>query len=101
EAATEVQKTLQTLGDQVITVHADVSQVTDLQNLVNSAVKQFGRLDILVNNAGVETRTSILDTTEAQYEKVLAVNLKSAFFGTQVAAKQMIKQGECGGINTR
>jgi glucose 1-dehydrogenase len=46
----------------------------------------------------VETRTSVLDTTEAQYESVLAINLKSAFFGTQLAAKQMIKQGNGGRI---
>ena len=52
----------------------------------------------MVNNAGVETRTSILDTTEAQYDKVLDINLKSAFFGTQLAAKQMIKQGGGGRI---
>ena len=52
----------------------------------------------MVNNAGVETRTSVLDTTEAQYEKVLAINLKSAFFGTQIAAKQMIAQGGGGSI---
>ncbi len=52
----------------------------------------------MVNNAGVETRTSVLDTTEAQYEKVMAINLKSAFFGTQLAAKQMIAQGGGGRI---
>ena len=52
----------------------------------------------MVNNAGVETRTSILDTTEAQYEKVMEINLKSAFFGTQLAAKQMIAQGGGGRI---
>ena len=52
----------------------------------------------MVNNAGVETRTSILDTTEAQYERVLEINLKSAFFGTQLAAKQMIAQGGGGRI---
>ena len=52
----------------------------------------------MVNNAGVETRTSILDTTEAQYEKVLDINLKSAFFGTQLAASQMIAQGGGGRI---
>ena len=51
-------------------------------------MKPFGRLDIMVNNAGVETRTSILDTTEEQYDKVLEINLKSAFFGTQVAANR-------------
>src|SRR5205823_190827 len=72
--------------------------VEDLQRLVDAAVKQFGRVDIMVNNAGVETRTSILDTTEAQYEKVMEINLKSAFFGTQIAAKQMIAQGDGGRI---
>jgi glucose 1-dehydrogenase len=52
----------------------------------------------MVNNAGIETRTSVLDTTEAQYEAVMSVNLKSAFFATQIAAKQMIKQGGGGRI---
>jgi glucose 1-dehydrogenase len=47
---------------------------------------------------GVETRTSMLDTTEQQYEFVMNVNLKSAFFGTQLAAKQMISQGGGGRI---
>ena len=74
-------------------VQADVSKVDDLQRLVDTAVKTFGRLDIMVNNAGIETRTSVLDTTEAQYERVMEINLKSAFFGTQLAAKQMIAQG--------
>jgi glucose 1-dehydrogenase len=86
------------LGDQACCVDADVSMVTDLEKLIDTTVKKFGRLDIMVNNAGVETRTSILDTTEAQYEKVLKVNLKSAFFGTQLAAKQMIMQGGGGRI---
>jgi glucose 1-dehydrogenase len=75
-----------------------VSKVADLQNLVDSAVKAFGRVDIMINNAGVETRTSVLDTTEAQYEKVMAINLKSAFFGIQLAAQQMIRQGGGGRI---
>ena len=52
----------------------------------------------MVNNAGVETRTSVLDTTEDQYDKVIDINLKSAFFGTQLAAKQMIAQGDGGRI---
>ncbi len=86
------------LGDKAIGVEADVSKVEDLQMLVDQCVKAFGRLDVMVNNAGVETRTSILDTTEAQYEKVLEINLKSAFFGTQLAAKQMIAQGGGGSI---
>ncbi len=98
EATDALEKQVAKLGDQAIGVDADVSKIADLQKLVDSAVKKFGKLDVMINNAGVETRTSILDTTEAQYEKVLAINLKSAFFGTQIAAKQMIKQGKGGRI---
>jgi glucose 1-dehydrogenase len=99
ERATEdLEKKVAALGDKSIGVEADVSKVEDLERLVKAAVDAFGRLDIMVNNAGIETRTSILDTTEAQYEKVMAVNLKSAFFGTQLAAKQMIAQGSGGRI---
>ena len=98
EAEEEVEKQVAALGDKVLGVEADVSKVDDLQRLISSAVDAFGRVDIMVNNAGIETRTSILDTTESQYEKVMAVNLKSAFFGTQIAAKQMIAQGDGGRI---
>src|SRR5277367_4625003 len=92
EATDAMEKQMAALGESVIGVQADVSKLDDLQRLVDSAVAKFGRVDVMVNNAGVETRTSILDTTEAQYEKVMEINLKSAFFGTQFAAKQMIKQ---------
>ena len=98
EANEPLEKQILALDDKVIAVKADVSQVAELQTLFTAAVQEFGRVDIMVNNAGVETRTSILDTTEAQYEKVLAINLKSAFFGTQLAAQQMIKQGGGGRI---
>jgi glucose 1-dehydrogenase len=92
EATEALEKQVAALGDKVIGVEADVSKIAELQRLIDAVVKKFGRLDIMVNNAGIETRTSVLDTTEEQYEKVLAINLKSAFFGTQLAAKQMIKQ---------
>jgi glucose 1-dehydrogenase len=98
EATEEEERQIAAMGDKAIGVEADVSKIADLQKLVDSAVKAFGRLDIMVNNAGIETRTSILDTTEEQYHKVLDINLKSAFFGTQLAAKQMIAQGDGGRI---
>lgn len=98
ETAEALQKEVVALGDRAVTVQADVSRVADLQQLVDAAVKNFGRLDIMVNNAGVETRTSVLDTTESQYQRVLDINLKSAFFGTQLAAKQFIAQGGGGRI---
>ncbi len=97
-ATEDLEKQIIALGDQAIGVEADVSKVGDLQKLMDAAVAQFGRVDIMVNNAGIETRTSVLETSEAQYDKVLAVNLKSAFFGIQLAARQMIKQGNGGRI---
>ena len=98
EATAALEQEIAKLGDQSIGVDADVSKPADLQKLVDAAVGKFGRLDIIVNNAGVETRTSVLDTTEDQYDRVMSINLKSAFFGTQIAAKQMIKQGGGGRI---
>jgi glucose 1-dehydrogenase len=77
---------------------ADVASVADIQALVEETVKSFGRLDIMVNNAGMETRSSVLDTTERQFDLVIGVDLKSAFFGVQLAARQMIAQGGGGRI---
>jgi glucose 1-dehydrogenase len=98
DATSDLEKQVIALGDQAIGVKADVSKVEEVQSLVDQAVQAFGRLDVMVNNAGIETRTSVLDTTEQQYDRVLDINLKSAFFGTQIAAKQFIKQGGGGRI---
>ena len=97
-SAEELEDEIRALGEQAVTVDADVSRVGDLQMLVDTAVQAYGRLDIFVNNAGIETRTSVLETTEEQFDRVLAVNLRSAFFGTQLAARQMIRQGGGGRI---
>src|SRR6202011_1643275 len=64
EAEAQVEAEVRGLGDKVIGVKADVSKVDDLRTLVTTAVTTFGRLDIMVNNAGIETRTSVLDTSE-------------------------------------
>jgi glucose 1-dehydrogenase len=98
EATDEVERKVMALGEGAIGVQADVSEVDQLQSLVDAAVSTWGHLDIWVNNAGIETRTGILDSTEADYQKVMDINLKSAFFGTQLAARQMIAQGGGGRI---
>ncbi|MGH7083016.1 MAG: SDR family NAD(P)-dependent oxidoreductase [Acetobacteraceae bacterium] len=98
DATAALEKEIAGFGESAIGVEADVSKITDLQRLVDAGVAKFGRIDVMVNNAGVESRTSVLETTEAQYDKVLSINLKSAFFGTQVAARQMIRQGGGGRI---
>src|SRR3979490_1899226 len=98
EATDALESEISRLGAVAIGVEADVSRIAELQALIDATVAKFGRVDIMVNNAGVETRTSVLDTTEDQYDKVMDINLKSAFFGTQLAARQMIAQGDGGRI---
>jgi glucose 1-dehydrogenase len=98
QAAAEVEREIVTAGGRALTVQGDVSNVADIQNIIDQTVVSFGRVDVMVNNAGMETRTSVLDSTEHQFDLVIGVNLKSAFFGTQCAAKQMLKQGGGGRI---
>ena len=83
-------------GGRAVGVEADVSRTEDLHRIILAAVENFGRLDVFVSNAGIETRTSLLETSEADFDKVLAVNLKSAFFGAQFAAQQFM--AESGGV---
>ena len=98
EATEAIEEEIGELGGTCIGVQADVSKLEDLQRLINEAVSRYGRLDVMVNNAGIETRTSILDTTPDDFDKVLNVNLRGVFFATQYAAKQMIAQGGGGRV---
>ncbi|MFS0731607.1 glucose 1-dehydrogenase [Curtobacterium sp. 1P10AnD] len=83
-------------GGKAVGVDADITKSDDLHEMVQKAVDTYGSLDVLVNNAGTEDRKSLLEETEEGYDKVMAVNVKSAFFGTQAAAKQFIAQGTGG-----
>jgi NAD(P)-dependent dehydrogenase (short-subunit alcohol dehydrogenase family) len=71
-------------------IAADVSQVADVVRLIDSASVRLGGLDILVNNAGITHKAELLDLAEADFDRVIAVNLKSAVFATQAAARHMI-----------
>jgi glucose 1-dehydrogenase len=77
------------VGGKAILVQADVSILADTQNLVDQAYKQLGRCDILVNNAGIEKEAAFWDVTEADYDAVLDVNLKGAFFLTQAFVRRL------------
>ncbi len=71
---------------------ANVAITAEAQAAVDAVVKDFGRLDILVNNAGITKDTLLLRMTEAQWDAVLAVNLKGTFNFTQAAVKVMMRQ---------
>jgi len=85
-------------GDHVLALHADVAKKADVVNLIDATVQHFGGIDIMVNNAGIAPVVEFLDVTEELLDRVLDVNLKGAFYGTQAAGRQMIGQGRGGVI---
>jgi len=89
DGANITQSQIETAGGKAITVQADVSRLADTQNLVDQTYQQLGRCDILVNNAGIEKSADFWDVTEADYDAVLNVNLKGAFFLTQAFVRRL------------
>jgi len=77
-------------------MHCDVAQAADVQALVAAVVARHGAVDILVNNAGIALGGDFLDVTEADFDRVLAVNLKGSFLMLQACARQMVKQAGAG-----
>ena len=70
-------------GGKALSVEADVSKVADIRRMIQATVDGFGGLDILVNNAGILHLTAIEDITEEEWDRIMAVNLKSVFFSIQ------------------
>jgi 2-dehydro-3-deoxy-D-gluconate 5-dehydrogenase len=92
----EIQKVkaeIEALGRKAIVVLTDVSDVAQVQALIEKTKETFGRIDILVNNAAWTGTTAALDVTEEEYDKTMASSLKSVFFASQAAARVMIPQG--------
>lgn len=79
-------------------VPADLSSVLDCRAIIREADRLFGRIDILVNAAGVTDRGTILNTDEALFDRIFAVNTRAPFFLTQDAAKVMIREATPGSI---
>jgi glucose 1-dehydrogenase len=85
-------------GGKAIAVEADVSDPVQVTNLIDTAVKTYGKLDIFVNNAGIEYKYPITEFPLDKFNRILSVNLVGPFLCIQAAARQMIKQGNGGRI---
>lgn len=92
ETASDVVKEIEATGGRAISVKTDVSKVDDIKNLVQKTVQEFGTVDILVNNAGILHATPIEDITEEEWDRMMAINLKSVFFMSQQVLPYMKAQ---------
>lgn len=91
--AQEVVAEIDKLGVQGLAVQADVSKVADIQRLFEQTIERFGKVDILVNNAGINIYKLITEVTEADFDKLFAVNVKGTYFACQQAALHMAEGG--------
>ena len=94
----ETEQKIAAAGSKAIMVHADVTSLADTEHLVAEAYAQLGRCDILVNNAGIEKGANFWEVTEADYDAVLGVNLKGAFFLTQAFVKRLLDAKQPGRV---
>jgi len=97
EKLQRISDNLTSLSGRTIPVALDVTQPEQVIDAAERMVRDYGRIDIWVNNAGGETPASILDITPQQLQEITALNHFGLVYGTQTAAKQMVKQG-CGDI---
>jgi NAD(P)-dependent dehydrogenase (short-subunit alcohol dehydrogenase family) len=80
-------------GNEATYVHLDVTREDDWRAVIDTAVNRYGRLDILVNNAGILIRKSIEETTEEEWDRIMAINAKGVFLGTKHAIPAMREAG--------
>lgn len=90
--ATVAAEEIAAAGGKALAYRIDISDVTAVQKMVDDIAAQLGHIDILVNNAGVVQTKPMLDLTEADWDRVLDVNLRGTFFLVQAIARQMIAQ---------
>jgi len=93
ENALDTAREVQARGVQALVLDLDVTSLPSIEAAIRTTVETFGRIDFLVNCAGVNIRKPVLEYTEAEWEKIVSVNLKGVFFCTQIAAREMVKQG--------
>jgi cyclopentanol dehydrogenase len=88
-----IEAEIRAAGGEATYVHLNVTRETDWRAAVATAVERYGKLDVLVNNAGILLRARIEDTTEEDWDRIMAVNVKGVFLGTKCALPAMRRAG--------
>ena len=89
---------IELIGGECFYAHLDVTDVDSIQQFINATVDHYDRIDVLVNNAGYNKLGAALDYDEELFDLIIDTNLKSVFFGSQIAARKMIESGTGGSI---
>ncbi|AXX65122.1 SDR family oxidoreductase [Bombilactobacillus bombi] len=97
EAQTVVDK-IKAHGGQAVAVQGDVSQESDVHNLLQTALQEFGRLDVWVNNAGVESYAPTEKVSLSDWQKVIDINLNGLFLGSMAAIRHFLQQDQVGNV---
>ena len=95
----EVGREVTVLGKRSLAVQTDISRKTDVDNLVQRVMDEFGVIDILVNNAGTTVRASLLEHSEEDWDTVLDTNLKGYYLCSQAVGRRMVEQKKGNIIN--
>jgi glucose 1-dehydrogenase len=90
EEGEKVADKIKAMGRRSIAVRADLGSMADVTALMEKSISEMGRVDVLCNNAGIEIHDNFWDVKEADYDKVLNVNLKGVFFMTQAFVKHLM-----------
>jgi NAD(P)-dependent dehydrogenase (short-subunit alcohol dehydrogenase family) len=93
DRAKETVKTITGEGNTAVAYAADVTRASACAAMVEEAVSRWGGLDILHNNVGIESRLDLMETTEQEWDRIMAVDLKTMFLATQAAVPAMEKRG--------
>ena len=91
-ASQETANEIRALGRKAVPLQVDVTQAADIQRMIETALREFGKIDILVNNAGITLVREPLTLTETDWDRTLDLNAKAVFFCAQAVAREMVKR---------
>jgi 3-oxoacyl-[acyl-carrier protein] reductase len=100
DEAKKLKSGIESAGGRALTIQADVSRIADVVRMFDETLAHFGRLDILVNNAGIMFNKPVSAVSEAEFDRIFAVNVKGVFFACQQAATRLADGGRIVNISS-